>query len=59
MNVRRRAAADAVRRRNIAYPTTGDVLDTVFDRIRLASLVCPSSAVDAWVVLVVGAAWSV
>ena len=45
MEARRRAAADAVSRRNAAYPAGGDVLDTVFNRILLASSVCPSSAV--------------
>ena len=45
MDARRRAAADAVSRRNAAYPAGGDVLDTVFNRILLASSVCPSSAV--------------
>ena len=48
MDARRRAAADAVSRRNAAYPAGGDVLDTVFNRILLASSVCPSSAVSVW-----------
>ena len=48
MEARRRAAADAVSRRNAAYPAGGDVLDAVFNRILLASSVCPSSAVPVW-----------
>ena len=51
MEARRRAAADAVSRRNAAYPAGGDVLDTVFNRILLASSVCPLSAVAAQVVV--------
>ena len=47
MDARRRAAADAVSRRNVAYPTGGDVVDTVFNRIRLVLSVCPLSVVAA------------
>ena len=47
MDARPRPAADAASRRNVAYPTGGDVVDTVFNRIRLVLLVCPLSVVAA------------
>ena len=50
MDARPRPAADAASRRNVAYPTGGDVVDTVFNRIRLVLLVCPLSVVAAGVV---------
>ena len=49
MNTRRRPAAEAASWRNGTYSTGGDVVDPVFNRVRLVLLVCPSSAVAVWV----------
>ena len=44
MDARRRPAAEAANWRNVAYPTGADVVDPVFNQIRLVLLVCLSSA---------------
>ena len=47
MDARRHPAADTAIRSNVAYPTGNDVVDTVFNRIRLVLSVCPLSVVAA------------
>ena len=45
MDTRRRPTADAASWRNVVYTTGSDVVDPVFNRVRLVLLVCPLSAV--------------
>ena len=47
MDLRRRPAADGASWRNTAYPTGGDVVDPVFNRVCLVLSVCPLSAMAA------------
>ena len=49
MDMRCCPAAEAASWRNIAYPTEGDVVDPVFNRVCLVLSVCPLSAVAVWV----------
>ena len=45
MDMRRRPVTEAASWCNVAYPIGGDVVDPVFNRVRLMLSVCPSSAV--------------